>query len=428
MKRDTAMPDENRMTLLTLDPLTATLEQGERARVDYESVSEALRQASPNRLQGVRLLIVGGGIVGLMSAYYAVEAGANVTLLESRALGGAASGRNAGGIYAGGRDVGEVALARVSMDLWEDLDARGLDVKFRRKGHTIVAMNGLELSLLHRAREIYARAGMPVEVLEGSDAVAEIPYVNPDIAGAIFSPADGQGYPFTAVVSLRDAVVSRGGRIESFAPVEKLIERGGRVTGVATAEEEFEADVVLIAAGPWTSEFGKQVGVELPVRPRRSQLTVTERLPVAGDFPFVSGNRVYARQTHAENILIGGGGPWETNGYITATTRQALDVYGTYMTEMFPGLSRVPIIRAFAGTVELTADHYPLLGAVPGVPGLWVSAGYNGHGFGLSAAAGRMFTELLSHEVHGEATPQALHDALIDYAPGRFAKNEGEAA
>lgn len=417
------MTEENRMTLLTLDPLNTDLEQGDRALRDYKAVSEALRGAPLEGLDGLRVLIVGGGIVGLMSAYYASEAGADVTVLESRALGGAASGRNAGGIYANGRDIGEVALARVSMDLWEELGERGLDVKFRRKGHTIVAMNGTELSLLQRARDIYERAGVPIELREGSEAVAELPLVNPGIAGALFSPHDGQGYPFTATTSLRKAVVSRGGKVETFAHVERLIEREGRVAGVSTADTSYEADVVLIAAGPWTTELGRQVGAELPVRPRRSQLTATERLPVKGDFPFVSGNRVYARQTHADNILIGGGGPWEENGYHTTTTRQALDVYGTYMTEMFPGLSRVPIIRAFAGTVELTPDHYPLLGKVPGVPGLWVSAGYNGHGFGLSAAAGRMFTELLKHEVRGTETPAALRDALTDYAPGRFAKN-----
>lgn len=415
--------EENRMTLLTMDPLTTDLEQGDRALRDYLAVTEALQQSSAAQLQGVRLLIVGGGIVGLMSAYYAAEAGAKVTLLESHALGGAASGRNAGGIYANGRDIGEVALARVSMDLWEDLGNRGLDVKFRRKGHTIVAMNGYELSLLHRARAIYERAGVPGEVLEGTDAVAQIPFVNEGIAGALFSPADGQGYPFTAVAALRDAVVRRGGEIKTFAPVKRLIEQGGKIVGVATANEEYRADVVLLATGPWTCELGQQLGVNLPVRPRRSQLTATERLPVAGDFPFVSGNRVYARQTHADNILIGGGGPWEENGFHTTTTRKALDVYGTYMTEMFPGLARVPIIRAFAGTVELTPDHYPLLGAVPGAPGLWVSAGYNGHGFGLSAAAGRLFTELLSHEVHGTETPQVLRDALVDYAPERFMNN-----
>lgn len=412
------------MTLLTLDPLTTELEQGDRALRDYEAVSGALRDSSLDGLEGLRVVIVGGGIVGLMAAYYASEAGASVTVLESRALGGAASGRNAGGIYANGRDVGEVALARVSMDLWEELGERGLDVKFRRKGHTIVAMNGYELSLLQRARDIYERAGVPIDLREGAAAVAELPLVNPGIAGALFSPHDGQGYPFTATTSLREAVVARGGRIETFAHVDSLIEGNGRITGVATAAADFEADIVLVAAGPWTAEFGKQVGVELPVRPRRSQLTATERLPVAGDFPFVSGNRVYARQTHADNILIGGGGPWEENGFHTTTTSQALDVYGTYMTEMFPGLARVPIIRAFAGTVELTPDHYPLLGAVPGVPGLWVSAGYNGHGFGLSAAAGRMFAELLKHEVRGTEVPQALQDALVDYAPGRFAKND----
>lgn len=418
------MPEENRMTLLSLDPLTTDLDQGDRAKRDYESVSAALKSTATDALSDTHIVIVGGGIVGFMSAYYATLSGAKVTLVESKAFGGAASGRNAGGIYANGRDIGEVALARVSMDLWAELDDNGLDVKFRRRGHTIVALNATELSLLRRAKDIYTRAGMPVELREGPEAASELPFVNPGLAGALFSPADGQGYPFTSITSLRDAVRARGGTVLSYTEVGSLIRSGDRVTGIRTSRGDIHGDHVLIAAGPWTSQFGEQVGANLPVRPRRSQLTATERLDFAGDFPFVSGNRVYARQTHAGNILIGGGGAWEENGYHTTTTRKALSVYGKYMTEMFPGLARVPIIRAFAGTVELTPDHYPILGAVPGAPGLWVSAGYNGHGFGLSAAAGRLFTELLSHERSQTPVPQSLVGALADYSPLRFVDNQ----
>lgn len=409
----------NNMTLLTMKPLETSDEQARRARSDYAGVSAALREPITGTLAGVRLAIVGGGIVGLVTALYACRAGAAVELFEAKSLGGAASGRNAGGIYANGRDMGEVALARVSMELWAELDADGLDVKFRRRGHTIVALNDYECSLLERAEELYALAGMPVALERGAAAVAQLPFVTPRLAGALFSPADGQGYPFTAVTSVRDAIRAAGGVIHEHTPVVEVLQRGGRAVGVRTARGRHDADQVLLATGPWTQLVGDQLGVHLPVRPRRSQLTVTERLS-ASNFPFVSGNRVYARQTHAENILIGGGGPWEENGFHTETTRQALGIYGTFMTEMFPGLARTPIIRAFAGTVELTPDHYPLLGPVEEIPGLWVSAGYNGHGYGLSAAGGRLLVELLRHEHASTAVPDVVAAALTDYSPARF--------
>jgi glycine/D-amino acid oxidase-like deaminating enzyme len=418
------MTEENRMTLLALDPSVSNLEEGDRAKRDYEAVTGALAGGGETDLQDVGLVIVGGGIVGFMAAYYATQAGAKVTLIESRAFGGAASGRNAGGIYAAGRDVGEVALARVSMDLWEELGDRGLDVKFQKRGHTIVALNGLELSILHRASDVYARAGVNIEVLEGSAAAAELPFVNPDLAGAMFSPDDGQGYPFTAITSLRDAFVAGGGKAVPHTKVTGLMKGGDRIVGVHTTAGNVLGDYVLLAAGPWTTSLGEQVGAHLPVRARRSQLTVSERVVFEGNFPFVSGNRVYARQTHTGNILIGGGGPWEENGYHTTTSQQALEIYGKYMTEMFPGLARVPIIRAFAGTVELTPDHYPILGSVPGAPGLWVSAGYNGHGFGLSASSGRLFVELLRHEIAQSQVPKALLDALAAYSPERFSQDK----
>lgn len=414
------MTAQNRMTLLSMDPLRTSSAEVTRARRDYETLTAELAAGKPDALGEARVAVVGGGIVGLMSAYFAAAAGADVQVYEAKALGGAASGRNAGGIYAGGRDMGEVALARVSMDLWEALGERGMDVKFRRRGHTIVALNATELSLLRKAAELYISAGMHVELKEGAEAVAELPFVTPKLAGGLFSPDDGQGYPFTAVAALRDEIRRLGGEVYAHLPVRALLAERGQVNGVRTALGDHRADAVLLAAGPWTAGFGEEVGARLPVAPRRSQLTVSERLPVHDDFPFVSGNRVYARQTHAGNVLIGGGGPWEENGYATTTTRKALSVYGTYMTEMFPGLARVPIIRAFAGTVELTPDHYPLLGRVPGSAGLWVSAGYNGHGFGLSAAAGRLFAELLGYDLAGQEVPATLSDALRGYDPARF--------
>lgn len=358
-----------------------------------------------------------------MSALYLSRAGASVHLFEAQSLGAAASGRNAGGIYAFGRAIEEVALARLSMHLWEELQGDGVDAHFRRSGHAIVARNDRELALLETAKHRYELADLPVTMLSPSETAELLPGVSSDNAGALMGTTDAQGYAFTAVASLLSLLRANGASIHDHCPVDAVTERNGRAVGVHSSLGATEADHVLLCTGPWTDHFGDTEPCARAVRPRRSQLMVTERLTGMGDFPFMSGNGFYARQTHAGNLLVGGGGPWEESGYNVTNSSRALSFLGARMTELFPQLAGVPVIRAFAGTVELTPDHLPLFGPSASLENLWISAGYNGHGFGLSAAAGRLVVELLQARHNGTEVPGAVAALVHGMHPARFQPN-----
>jgi glycine/D-amino acid oxidase-like deaminating enzyme len=212
---------------------------------------------------------------------------------------------------------------------------------------------------------------------------------------------------------------TRGAAIHDHSPVTSVVETHGRATGVRWSAGVVEADHVVLAAGPWMSTFAEAAGCGPDVRPRRSQLMVTERVAGLENLPFISGNRVYARRTHAGNILVGGGGPWEELGYNVTTSSAALSFLGKHMSELFPALAGVPVLRAFAGTVELTADHLPLFGPAPALENLWISAGYNGHGFGLSAAMGRLMLELIRAHAQGGAVSAAVTALTATFDPSR---------
>jgi sarcosine oxidase, subunit beta len=415
--------DENRMTLLSMDPL-ATSDRDSKAAADhYRDVVAVVDGRPASTLAGARVAVVGGGVIGLMSALYLSRAGASVHLFEAQSLGAAASGRNAGGIYAFGRAIEEVALARLSMQLWEQLQADGVHAQFHRAGHAIAARNDRELELLKTAQRHYELAELPVTMLSPCETSKLLPGISPENAGALMGTTDAQGYPFTAVASLLSMLHANGASIHDHCPVDAVVERNGRAVGVHSSLGVTEADHVLLCTGPWTNRFVEAEPRVSSVRPRRSQLMVTERVPGIDPFPFVSGNGFYARRTHAGNLLIGGGGPWEENGYNVTSSSHAMSFLGARMTELFPGLAGVPVIRAFAGTVELTPDHLPLLGAAPSMENLWISAGYNGHGFGLSAAAGRLVVELLQARHNDTQVPEAIAPLVRDLKPARFASN-----
>lgn len=411
--------DENRMTLLSMDPEATSEEDSRLAAEHYANVVAEVDGHPETSLAGLRVVVVGGGVAGLMSALYLSRAGAEIHLFEAQSLGAAASGRNAGGIYAFGRAIEEVALARLSMDLWEQLQADGIQAQFRRDGHAIVARNGRERALLELARRHYELAGLPVRMLGPEETMALLPGISPEVAGSLLGTTDGQGYAFTTVTSVLAELRSQGAEIHDHSPVTSVVEAHGRATGVRSSTGVVEADHVVLAAGPWMATFAEAAGCGPDVRPRRSQLMVTERVGGLENLPFLSGNRVYARRTHAGNLLVGGGGPWEEGGYNVTSSNAALSFLGKHMSELFPALAGVPVLRAFAGTVELTEDHLPLFGAAPAVENLWISAGYNGHGFGLSAAMGRLMLELIAAHARGAAVSPAVTALTANFDPAR---------
>jgi glycine/D-amino acid oxidase-like deaminating enzyme len=415
-----SVTSENKMLLLQLDPENQSVEECDRAAEQFEELDTYLNKSAPTELTGTHVAIVGGGLIGLMSGYFLMRAGASVSIFESRSFAASASGRNAGGIYAFGRAISEVALGRISMNLWEQLDRDGIVTHFDRPGHAIVAMSDYEYGLLEKSLEFYLRAGLPTALLDQQAVRKRLPGISPEARGALVGTTDGVGYPFSAVTALVKTLTKGGARLEKNTPVREIVSQDGRAIGVRLDSGTVAADHVLISAGPWTNSFSEDVGMDLKVHARRSQLLVTDRVDNMGHFPFVSGNRIYARQTHEGHILLGGGGAWEKLGYDVTNTDYALGFITQHMAELFPVLADVPVIRAFAGTVELTPDHLPLFGRVPTLNNVSVSSGYHGHGFGLSASMGRLAPELVhSIQQDCELAP-TIAKLAADFNPTRF--------
>ncbi|HHY67307.1 MAG TPA: FAD-binding oxidoreductase [Alicyclobacillus sp.] len=410
-----------RLTMLSLDPDRTPAHTAESMAGAYEDLRNYLL-ATPKRktTKAVSIVIVGGGIVGIMTAFYLRCMRYEVTILERESFVGAASGRNGGGILALGRDLPEIPFARVSIDLWQQISELGVDAKICRSGHLMVAMNEAEAHKLQKAMRLYALAGLDVRYLSPQELTEHVPDLNRDNQGGLFSPSCAQGYPFSAANEMVSLLRRDGVKAVDHCVVTGFELAGARVTGVHCAQGFIEADAVVLCAGPWTSELGNRLGVFLPVQPRRSQILATQKLGSRRIHPFVSGNGLYLRQTHAGNLLYGGGGPWEVTGYDTSNTVAAIRRLSTRLVEMFPSYRERQLIRAFAGTVELTPDHLPLLGAVPGLDNVYVSAGYNGHGYGMSAVAGKLLARMIDDARHGAQAPKEIRQLTRLVDPSRF--------
>jgi len=420
------MERRSRLTLLNVELGQGASEAAARSARAYQ-VLEAELRPPPVAARGSaapRLVVVGGGIVGLMSAHYAALAGFQTTVLERRSFGAAASGRNGGGLLALGHALGELHFNRLATELWRDLAAQGLAARFEGCGQVVVAMDDAEAAALAAAATVYAQAGLRVELLTPAELRRHLPGVSPRAEAGLHCPSDAQAYPLDAARALVTGLRAGGAELRPHSEVTGFAVTGGRVTAVRTQGGDVPADVVVVAAGPWTPLVLRDLGWQPPITPRRSQIMVTERLGARVVAPFVTGNGLYLRQTHAGNLLFGAGGKSEPRDFDVSNSLATLKAIARKTVALLPGMADVSVVRGFAGTVELTPDGRPFIGECPTHPNLYVNAGFNGHGFGWSAVAGRVVTALVSQALGTGALSRDALAVMQALSPARSAAME----
>lgn len=346
------------------------------------------------------VVIVGGGIVGCASAYYLAQRGARVTLLERGIIGGEASGRNGGGVRQQCRDRRERPLAMASVKLWEKLPVElGVDIEYVQGGNIRMATNEERMDALRREAEEEWEDGLQVELWDRAELRRRAPYLGEVFIGAKYCASDGTANPILATRALAWAAQRLGARILTQTPALALNVQNRQIVSVtardAQGEMLIETPWVINAAGPWAPHISETIGVKLPVEPSRSVIAITQRYPpLFREFISSHDLGVYARQARAGQVHIGGTNvPARTFDQSVPAT--VLEHLARGIVQMIPALQNANVLRAWAGTLEMTPDKIPILGAVEGVQGYLLATGFSGHGFCLGPIAGKLMSELI---------------------------------
>ena len=335
-----------------------------------------------------RIVVAGAGSVGACIAYHLALLGARDVVLADRAeVASGSTGKAMGGVRQQFSSAAEVRLAQQSISFFEEVGVRW----FQQVGYLFLATTAAGLAGLEERRELQTGLGVPVEQVDPRRVSG---LAVDDVVGAVFCATDGVADP----PALTREVVRRAAAL-------------GVDVHERTDARELERDVLVIAAGADSGEFG----VDLPIRPLARQLLETEPLEgLPDDLPMVieaeSGFH-FRRRDDCLRIAMADAEPrW---GFEETVDETVFADRLERLAHRYPPAEGTSVARAWAGLYDMTPDAHPIIGPVG--DGLYAACGFSGHGFMQSPAVGRAVAEEL---VRGESSLDLTPYRLARFAAG----------
>ncbi len=347
------------------------------------------------------VIVIGGGIIGSSTALNLSQRGLRVLVLEKKSAGRQASGVNAGGVRRMNRDVAEIPLAVESMEMWYGLESfTGQDCDFRVCGQLQVAENEEEMAALEKRVTHTRTLGWEHEELIGRHELRRmVPSIAAHCKGAMIARRDGAAEPFLATRAIFNTALKYGATAIQNTSVEAIEPARHDLWRVRCATRFFEAPFVINCAGAWGSRVAKMVGDGAPVHAEAPTMMVTARVapfltPVIG----LKGRRLSFKQTRNGSLVIGGGyrSPIDMRTEKAELSFADLKIAARTVTELFPHMRRVPILRSWNGIEGVTPDHLPIICPSPGAPNLFHAIGFSAHGFQLGPIVGKIMADLVT--------------------------------
>lgn len=345
------------------------------------------------------VVIIGGGIMGVSTAYQLAAAGVTgVVLVDADALGAGSTSKAAGGVRAQFSDPINIGLAQRSLRTFETFGEQfGQEIDFRQVGYLILLDSPEDVTSFEAAVRTQNELGVPSRMITVAEAARLSPLISTDgLLAATFGPTDGHCTPESVVLGYATSARRLGARLVPHCPVSGIQIRDGRVTAVDTAAGPISTGTVICTAGPWSGQVGEWAGVSLPVTPLRRQVVITERvsgldplMPFTIDF----GTSFYFHR-EGPGLLMGMSDPDETPGFKLNRSDTWLPGLGRAMQRRAPALMSTGIRSGWAGLYEVTPDHNALIGESAAVSRFLYATGFSGHGFLMGPAVGEIMRDL----------------------------------
>jgi sarcosine oxidase, subunit beta len=352
-----------------------------------------------NLPERAEVVVIGGGVMGVSTAFHLAEAGVDVLLLERDELGSGSTSKAAGGVRAQFSDPVNIELGLRSLHAFENFGHRpGGEIDLKRYGYLFLLSEPEDVAAFERSVRLQNELGVPSRMLTVEEACELSPWIAAEgLIAAAFSPTDGHCTPEAVVQGYAQAAREHGAVIRRHCEVTGVDTASGEITAVNTDSGTVATSTVICAAGAWSAAVGEMVGVDLPVRPLRRQILVTE--PVADlppGLPFtIDFSTSFYFHDEGPGVLIGMSDPDEEYGFQLGTDDHWLERLAEAVSRRAPRLSEVGVAHGWAGLYEITPDHNALVGEAGEVGRFLYATGFSGHGFLQGPAIGEIMRDLV---------------------------------
>jgi glycine/D-amino acid oxidase-like deaminating enzyme len=395
------------------------------------------------------VVIIGGGIIGVSTAWFLAKQGVNAVLCEKGHIAGEQSGRNWGWVRQQGRDTREMPMIVESLRIWRGLENDiGEDVGFSEQGVLFAADD--DKAMNERADWISTARdyGLDTRLVEGRELEQLVRGATVNWRAALYTASDGRAEPHKAGPAIARAAGREGATILTSCAVRGIETSSGNVSAVVTEHGTIRTSVVLCAAGAWTSMFCRSLDITVPqlkVRGTVARTSATDNVldgalydhrvalrrredggytvahgtildhPITpstfrfalkyipalmteiGNLHLSIGREFLEEWAAPKEWALDGESPFEKTRVLNpAANPRVLKSMKENLDKVFPQLAGAEFVESWAGMIETTPDVIPVIDQAPSLPGFYIATGFSGHGFGIGPGAGKAIAGLLT--------------------------------
>jgi len=370
--------------------------------------------------QTADVAIIGGGVHGCSVAWHLAKEGLKVVLFERDYLSSGGSGRSAAGIRQQFGTEVNCRLALYNLEkfpvLQEELEYEA-DLEYDPSGYLWIAYSESQLEQLRKNVALQNSLGINSKILTPEEIKEVAPGLNTEgMLGASWNDKDGHINPHTLTFAYADAAKRLGAVIQTQTLVTGIEVKENKVTGIKTTKGDWDVGSIVCAAGPWSVEVAKWVGLDVPIVPERHQILITEPIErMKHPMTLCLDDGSYFKQCPNGTFMLGWGNPNEKKDTSFESSWEFLLEVSRRVLAKMPCLSEVRVVRQWTGPYDITPDQQAIVGATP-VEGFYLDCGWSGHGLQFAPSIGRIMSEIVMGQ-----------EPFIDVSVFRFTRfEEGE--
>jgi glycine/D-amino acid oxidase-like deaminating enzyme len=417
------------------------------------------------------VVIIGGGIIGISTAWHLAKQGIKVVVCEKGHIAGEQSGRNWGWVRQQGRDTREMPMIIEAMRIWRGLEEEiGEDVGYSEQGVLFAARNAKQVEQYNDWIKTAKEYDLDTRMIDAGELAKLARGATAKWQGALYTASDGRAEPHKATPAIARAAVRCGATVLTCCAVRGLETSAGAVSGVVTEHDTIKTTVVLCAAGAWTSMFCRSLGIAVPQLKVRG--TVARTAPAENvldgnlfddslalrrrqdggytvvngmmlDYPITPSTFRFGRKflrafmMDMESVQLSIGrefaeewsmpktwaldaiSPFEKTRVLSpAPNPRTLKSIRRNLDSLFPALAGTAIVESWAGMIETTPDVIPVIDETS-TKGLHIATGFSGHGFGIGPGAGKAIAGMLTGKDSGIDLREFRLSRFFDGTPVR---------